>query len=109
MRKLASLFKANLFSALVLLLTAPVSAFAGTAGTLGPLDNTIMIVRQDLTGFWAYTLVTIALVVAGVMLAMGESGGTVKKLGGVVMGGAIALGATSLIGALFTTTGALVG
>lgn len=88
-------------------LISPVSAFAGTAGTLGPLDNTIMIVRNDLTGFWAFTLVTIALVVAGVLLAMGEQGGVVKKLGGVVMGGAIALGATSLISSLFTTTGAL--
>ena len=92
-----------------LALLSPVSAFAGTAGTLGPLDNTIMVVRNDLTGFWAYTLVTIALVVAGVLLAMGEQGGVVKKLGGVVMGGDIALGATSLISALFTTTGALLG
>ena len=99
--------KNSVFLSLCLALLSPVSAFAGTAGTLGPLDNTIMIVRQDLTGFWAFTLVTISLVVAGVMLAMGEQGGVVKKLGGVVMGGAIALGATSLISSLFTTTGAL--
>ena len=99
--------KNPVFLSLCLFLISPVSAFAGTAGTLGPLDNTIMIVRQDMTGFWAFTLVTISLVVAGVMLAMGEQGGIVKKLGGVVMGGAIALGATSLISSLFTTTGAL--
>lgn len=98
-----------LFISLGVLIMSPISAFAGTAGTLGPLDNTIMVVRNDLTGFWAYTLVTIALVVAGVLLAMGEQGGVVKKLGGVVMGGAIALGSTSLISALFTTTGSLVG
>lgn len=92
-----------------LILLSPIAAFAGETGTLGPLDTTIMNVRNDLTGFWAYSLVTIALVVAGVMLAMGEQGGTVKKLGGVVMGGAIALGSTTLITVLFTPTGALLG
>lgn len=93
----------------VIFVLGPANAFAAnTAGTMGPLDTTLMRIEQDITGFWAYTLVTIALVVAGVMFAMGESGQTMKKLGGIVMGGAIALGSAQMITAVFGGVGALI-
>jgi type IV secretory pathway VirB2 component (pilin) len=109
MRKSIFIFGKNLLFPLALMLFGPISAFAGTGMTIAPVDTTIQKVAQDLTGFWAYTLVTIAIVVAGVMLAMGEGGGPIKKLGGVIMGGAIALGATENVSTLYTPTGALLG
>ena len=99
----------KLFLALAAFVLFPAPSFAATmTGTMGPLDNTLMRIEQDITGFWAYTLVTIALVVAGVMFAMGEAQGTMKKLGGIVMGGAIALGSTSMITSVFGGVGALI-
>lgn len=90
-------------------LLAPMSAMAATTGTMGTLDNTILMVREDLTGFWAYTLIVVAFVIGGISFALGGDREIVKKIGMIVMGGALALGATSLIPAVFSTSSALVG
>lgn len=97
-----NLFK-NLVPVLAVLFT-PVLAGAQSMALPG-LDSVIMTVRQDITGFWAYSIVILSFVGAGVGYAFGESGGVVKKLGGIVMGGAIALGATQLVTTLYSGSG----
>lgn len=71
------------------------------------IDNIMLTIRTDITGFWAYTISVLAFVGAGVSFAFGEQGSIFKKLGGIVMGGAIALGSAMLVSSLFLSTGLL--
>jgi type IV secretory pathway VirB2 component (pilin) len=92
-------------------LMTPALALADQAMTITTVDSVIYTIRQDVTGFWAYSIVTLAFVAAGVGYAFGEQGGIIKKLGGVVMGGAIAIGAGQLVTTLYVGSGngALIG
>jgi type IV secretory pathway VirB2 component (pilin) len=94
-------------SFLSLCATAPAFALSQT-GSLGSLDTTLLTIRQDITGFWAYTITIFAIILAGAAWAFGEGGGAVKKLAPVVMGGALITGATQLIGTLFGGNGILI-
>lgn len=86
--------------------TAP--AFAvNQAESIPVIDNIMLTIRTDITGFWAYTIIVLAFVGAGVSFAFGEQGSIFKKLGGIVMGGAIALGSAMLVSSLFASTGLL--
>lgn len=77
------------------------------AESIPVIDSIMLTIRTDITGFWAYTIIVLAFVGAGVAFAMGEQGSIFKKLGGIVMGGALALGAATLVSSLFASTGLL--
>lgn len=90
-------------------LCATVPAFAlSQTESLGPIDNTILTIRNDITGFWAYTITIFAIILAGVAWAFGEGGGAVKKIAPVIMGGALITGATQLIMPLFGANGIII-
>lgn len=99
----------KILAALSFIAFMPVSAFASADTPMfSAIDTTLMTIEQDVTGFWAHTIVVIMFVVGGLGLMFGEGGGAVKKLGGYVMGGAIALGAGSLVTQVFAGTGAFI-
>lgn len=99
----------TVFSSSFLSLCATVPAFAlSQTGTLGNVDSTLLTIRQDITGFWAYTITIFAIILAGAAWAFGEGGGAVKKLAPVIMGGALITGATQLIGSVFGGSGILI-
>jgi len=92
-------------------LMTPALALANQGMRISTVDSVIYTIEQDVTGFWAYAIVTLAFVAAGVAYALGEQGGIIKKLGAVVMGGAIAIGAAQLVTSLYSGSGngALIG
>lgn len=94
-------------SFLSLCATAPAFALSQT-GTLGNIDSTLLTIRNDITGFWAYTITIFAIILAGAAWAFGEGGGAIKKLAPVVMGGALITGASQLIMTLFGGNGILI-
>lgn len=84
------------------------NAFASTMGTM-PWDTTLNSIEQDLQGPVAHGLILVAIVVTGLMWAFGEHGSSMKKIMGIAAGGAIALGATSMVSGLGMSNGALIG
>ncbi len=86
------------------------TAFASTGGGGNlPWDGPITIIEQDLSGTIAHAFIIMAIVVTGLMWAFGEHGSSMKKVMGIAAGGAIALGATSLISGLNLGSGAVIG
>lgn len=99
----------KILAAISFIALMPMTAFASANTPMfSAIDTTLMTIEQDVTGFWAHTIVVIMFVVGGLGLMFGEGGGAVKKLGGYVMGGAIALGAGSLVTQVFAGTGAFI-
>lgn len=86
----------NRFIAIAALLM-PGSAFAQSAM---PWESPLSHLSQAFTGTTATLLLTIAFAGAGLAFAFGEQGGFARKAAGVVFGGAIAFGATNLVGLL---------
>lgn len=84
------------------------TAFASSSGGgdmpwNSPLDK----LRAALSGTTAHTLVLISIVLLGLAFASGEYGGLIKKGIAIVIGGAIAVGATDIYNAL-NISGALI-
>lgn len=89
-----------------IVLVHPGFSYAATqTGTIPFLDNVMMTIKDDFTGFWAYTITTLGVVFAGVKYAMT---GSLETIGRVVFGGAIMLGSVQIIGFLYSGSGALV-
>ena len=87
---------------LILLISAPyVFASAPAMPWEGPL-NTIML---SISGPVAKVIGVIAIVLAGLGIAFGESGSGVRRLFQVVLGLAIAFTAASIVSTLFAQTG----
>lgn len=90
------------YTFLALLITAPYVFASGPAMPWeGPL-NTIM---QSISGPVAKVIGVIAIVLAGLGIAFGESGSGVRRLFQVVLGLAIAFTAASIVSTLFAQTG----
>jgi type IV secretion system protein VirB2 len=63
--------------------------------------------ETDLQGTVAHAVTTAAIIGTGISWAISEHGTGVRKMLGIAFGGAAALGATTLMTALFSAAGAL--
>ncbi len=78
----------------------PLVASAATSGPAMPWDGPLETIRDSLSGTVAHILVTVAIILTGIMFALGEGGSAARRIFGVAFGGAIALGAVSLMTSL---------
>ncbi len=76
------------------------SAFASDTGPSMPWDGPLTTIEKALSGTTAHMAILIAIVLGGIGFAIGEHGGILRKCMGVVIGGSIAVGATSLYSSL---------
>jgi type IV secretion system protein TrbC len=92
----------------VLTIALPARAFAAVAGggTL-PWDQPLTTLQNDLQGPVAHAVTTAAIIGTGITWAVSEHGTGVRKMSALAFGGAAALGATTLMTALFPAAGAL--
>lgn len=87
---------------IVLIISAPyIFASAPAMPWEGPLDA----IMQSISGPVAKVVGVIAIVLAGLGIAFGESGSGVRRLFQVVLGLAIAFTAASIVSTLFVQTG----
>ena len=75
-------------------------AFASSAGAPMPWDTPLQNLLDNLTGPTARALVLIAIVGCGLLWAFTRNEEGLKKLGQIAFGGAIALGAVTLLASL---------
>jgi type IV secretion system protein TrbC len=75
-------------------------AWAAGAGAVMPWDGPLQALVNNLTGTTARALVLIAVVGAGLLWAFTRNEEGLKKLGQITFGGAIALGAATLMASL---------
>lgn len=99
----------NLAGATAIATTLPAAAFAGTGGGAMPWDTTLNAIMSDLTGTVAHIVLVICVVFVGLVWATGKHEQGVKWGMGVVVGGAIAEGAASLLSDLGLSSGATIG
>ncbi len=79
------------------------SAFASSAGGGGddmPWNPPLEKVKAALSGTTAHSIIVIAIILTGIGFAIGEHGGLIRKALGIIFGGSIAVGATSLYATL---------
>ena len=76
------------------------SALAATSGPVMPWDTPLTTIRDSLSGTVAHILVTVAVITTGLVFAFSEAGSGARRLFGVAFGGAIALGALSVMTAV---------
>lgn len=86
--------------ALCLLFVSAPAAFASSAGAPMPWDTPLQNLLDNLTGPTARALVLIAIVGCGLLWAFTRNEEGLKKLGQIAFGGAIALGAVTLLASL---------
>jgi type IV secretory pathway VirB2 component (pilin) len=85
--------------------TSVMAAAAG--GGVLPWDGPITTITADMTGPVAHGVTIAAIILAGMAWAHTEHGSGARKLSAVGFGGAVALGATQLMTAVFPFAGAL--
>jgi type IV secretory pathway VirB2 component (pilin) len=86
--------------ALALELVLARAAIAATSGPTMPWDTPLSTIRDSLSGTVAHILVTVAVITTGLVFAFSEAGTGARRLFGVAFGGAIALGALSVMTAI---------
>jgi type IV secretion system protein TrbC len=92
----------------VLTIALPARAFAAVAGGgVLPWDQPLTTLQTDLQGPVAHAVTTAAIIGTGITWAVSEHGTGVRKMSALAFGGAAALGATTLMSALFPAAGAL--
>ena len=92
----------------VLTIALPARAFAAVAGAnVLPWDQPLNTLQTDLQGPVAHAVTTAAIIGTGITWAVSEHGTGVRKMSAIAFGGAAALGATTLMTALFPLGGAL--
>jgi len=91
----------------VLTIALPARAFAAVAGGVLPWDQSLNTLQTDLQGPVAHAVTTAAIIGTGITWAVSEHGTGVRKMSAIAFGGAAALGATTLMTALFPLGGAL--
>src|SRR5271154_5571953 len=92
----------------ILTIALPARAFAAVAGGGGrPWDAPLNTLQTDLQGTVAHAVTTAAIIGAGITWAVSEHGTGVRKMSAIAFGGAAALGATTLMTAVFPAAGAL--
>ena len=95
----ARLVLSGAFVLALLMLTAP-AAFASTGGTAMPWDGPLAAIASNLTGRTVRLLVMLAVVACGLLWAFTRNEEGLKKLGQIAFGGAIAIGAATLMASL---------
>jgi len=75
----------------------PELALATATGPAMPWDGPLTTLRDNLTGTVAHVVITAAIVITGLLFAFTEAGQGARKLFGVALGGAIALGAVTFM------------
>lgn len=90
-------------SLIILFLICP-QVFADTNGPM-PWEGPLQTIMDSISGPVAKILGVIAIVIAGLGIAFGESGSGVRKLFQVVLGLAIAFTAASIVATLFQPAG----
>jgi type IV secretion system protein TrbC len=86
----------------------PARAMAAvTGGSTLPWDQPLTTLQNDLQGPVAHAVTTAAIIGTGIMWSVSEHGTGVRKMSAIAFGGAAALGATTLMTALFPLGGAL--
>ena len=85
----------------VLTIALPARAFAAVAGGTLPWDQPLNTLQTDLQGPVAHAVTTAAIIGTGIIWAVSEHGTGVRKMSALAFGGAAALGATTLMTALF--------
>ena len=91
----------------VILMLASPAAFASTGGSPMPWDDPLQAIASNLTGRTVRLLVMLAIVGCGLLWAFTRNEEGLKRLGQVAFGGAIAVGAATLMASL-SIAGALV-
>jgi type IV secretory pathway VirB2 component (pilin) len=92
----------------VLTIALPARAFAAVAGGgVLPWDQPLTTLQTDLQGPVAHAVTTAAIIGTGITWAVSEHGTGVRKMSALAFGGAAALGASTLMTALFPAAGAL--
>lgn len=93
-------------SLVTLLLVCP-QVFADDSGAVMPWVGPLQMIMNSISGPVAKILGVIAIVIAGLGIAFGESGSGVRKLFQVVLGLAIAFTAASIVATLFQPAGGI--
>ena len=96
--KARRIFATRLTLAFELLLAS--AAAAATSGPAMPWDTPLTTIRDSLSGTVAHILVTVAVIPTGLVFAFSEAGTGARRLFGVAFGGAIALGALTVMTAI---------
>jgi type IV secretory pathway VirB2 component (pilin) len=91
----------------VITIALPARALAAVAGGALPWDAPLTTLQTDLQGPVAHAVTTAAIIGTGIMWSVSEHGTGVRKMSAIAFGGAAALGATTLMTALFPAAGAL--
>ena len=92
----------------IVTIALPARAFAAVAGGgVLPWDQPLTTLQTDLQGPVAHAVTTAAIIGTGITWAVSEHGTGVRKMSALAFGGAAALGATTLMTALFPAAGAL--
>jgi len=84
---------------LALLFVAP-TALASTAGSVMPWDSPLALLASNLAGRTARVLVMLAVVACGILWVFTRNEEGLKRLGQIAFGGAIAIGAATLMASL---------
>lgn len=92
--------KRNLLFLFSLNVCLPLNAFASTTGPAMPWDGPLTTILNSLTGTVAHVLITAAVVATGLLFAFSEAGTGARKVFGVALGGALALGAITFMTAI---------
>lgn len=66
-----------------------------------PWESPLRRVLGSIQGPTLTILLTLAIIVSGLAFALGEAGGFWRRMAGIVFGGAVAVGAASLVTTLF--------
>ena len=85
------------FYATLFIVLSATPANASTSGPAMPWDGPLNTILNSLTGTVAHILVTAAIVFTGFFFAFTEGGTAARRVFGIALGGAMALGAVSFM------------
>ena len=88
----------------LLLANAPLAAATPPPIAADPWSRAVNVMQTFFTGVFARGISLIAIVIGGAMFAMDESGGSKKKVGGLVFGTGLMLLAAQFLNWIFGTT-----
>jgi type IV secretory pathway VirB2 component (pilin) len=75
-------------------------AQAATTGPAMPWDTPLERIRDSLSGTVAHIVITVAIILTGILFALGEEGSGMRRVAGIALGGSLALGAITFMTAL---------
>lgn len=82
------------------MVAVPGLASAATSGPPMPWDGPLTLIRDSLSGTVAHIVITVAIILTGILFALGEQGSGMRRVAGIALGGSLALGAITFMTAL---------